>query len=127
MRLFKGSKLNFKELLVLDEPELRERFPAKTTIDNERYNELMLFLQRVHQQRSHPGFTLQYHYQEYRANASNPYSYTQFTTHYRAKYTREKSSMKLDHQAGVSKHRIKLEFWGAKPKIFQLRNIYNEF
>lgn len=100
MSLFKGSKLSFKELLKLDEIALREQFPTKTTIDNDRYNELMLYLQHVHQQRSHPGFTLQYHYQEYRTNVSNPYSYTQFTTHYGKKYTREKGSMKLDHKAG---------------------------
>ncbi len=100
MRLFKSSELSFKELLDLDGFALREQFPTKTTIDNERYNELMTYLEHVHQQRSHPGFTLQYHYQEYRANAAQPYSYTQFTIHYRAKYNRQKGSMKLDHKAG---------------------------
>lgn len=100
IKRFNSSDRPLLELLELDEPALREQFPVKTTIDNDRYNELMLYLQQVHQQQSHPGFTFQYHYQEYRSNSSNAYSYTQFMAHYHAKYAREKGSMKLDHKAG---------------------------
>lgn len=100
MKLFKGCDRSFSELLKLDEASLREQFPVKTTIDNERYNELMLYLEHTHRQCSHPGFTFQYHYQEYRSSSSNPYSYTQFMAHYNAKYAREKGSMKLEHKAG---------------------------
>lgn len=114
MKLFKGCGLPFSALLELDEASLREQFPVKTTIDNDRYNELMLYLQRVHQQRAHPGFTFQYHYQEYRANCTNPYSYTQFMTHYHAKYAREKGSMKLDHKAGQE---MFVDFTGKKLSV----------
>lgn len=100
LQLFKGSEYSLTELLKFDQQALSEQFSVKTTIDNERFNELMLYLQHVHQQRSHPGFTFQYHYQEYRSSSKEPYSYTQFMAHYRAKYAREKGSMKLDHKAG---------------------------
>jgi transposase len=114
IKLFKGSGYPFSELLALDEVSLREQFTAKTTIDNERYNDLMLYLEQVHQQRSHPGFTFQYHYQEYRSNSARPYSYTQFMAHYRTKYAREKGSMKLDHQAG---HEMFVDFTGKKLSV----------
>lgn len=100
MKLFKGCGRSFPELLKLDTASLREQFPVKTTIDNVRFNELMGYLEHTHKQRAHPGFTFLYHYQEYRSTSSNPYSYTQFMTHYHAKYAREKGSMKLDHKAG---------------------------
>lgn len=100
MKLFKGCDRPLSVLLELDEASLREQFPARTTIDNERYNELMLYLEHTHKQRPHPGFTFQYHYQEYRTRSSNPYSYTQFMAHYHAKYARQKGSMKLEHKAG---------------------------
>ena len=62
MKLFKGCDRPLSVLLELDEASLREQFPVRTTIDNERYNELMLYLAHTHKQRSHPGFTFQYHY-----------------------------------------------------------------
>ena len=41
MALFKASKLQYKELLSLDNHSLQELFPSSTTIDNDRYNELI--------------------------------------------------------------------------------------
>jgi len=114
LQLFKGSEYTLTELLTFDQAALSEQFSVKTTIDNERFNELMLYLQQVHQQRSHPGFTFQYHYQEYRSNSKEPYSYTQFMAHYRGKYAREKGSMKLDHQAGQE---MFVDFTGKKLSI----------
>ncbi|WP_416864671.1 MAG: IS21 family transposase [Imperialibacter sp.] len=114
LQLFKGSDRPLRALLQLDEACLREQFPVKTTIDNDRYNELMLYLQHVHQQCSHPGFTFLYHYQEYASACSSPYSYTQFMAHYRAKYAREKGSMKLNHQAG---HEMFVDYTGKKMTV----------
>jgi len=111
LQLFKGSEYTLEELLKFDQDTLREQFSVKTTIDNDRFNELMVYLEQTHQQRAHPGFTFQYHYQEYRANSKHPYSYTQFMAHYRAKYVREKGSMKLDHMAG---HEMFVDFTGKK-------------
>lgn len=111
LQLFQGSEYSLSELLKFDQSALREQFSVKTTIDNVRFNELMLYLEQVHQQRSHPGFTFQYHYQEYRANSTHPYSYTQFMAHYRAKYAREKGSMKLEHKAGQE---MFVDFTGKK-------------
>jgi len=100
MRQFKSSELDFKELLELDEGSLQELFPARTTIANPRYDELMRFFEQMHQERHHPGFTLQYHYYQYKQSAKHPYSYTQFAEHYKRKYKQPKGSMKLEHEAG---------------------------
>nr|WP_010925673.1 IS21 family transposase [Microscilla sp. PRE1]AAK62881.1 MS159, putative transposase [Microscilla sp. PRE1] len=114
LQLFNGSEYELSDLLTFDQAVLREQFSVKTTIDNDRFNELMVYLEHAHQQRSHPGFTFQYHYQEYRVNSSHPYSYTQFMAHYRAKYAREKGSMKLDHKAG---HEMFVDFTGKKLSV----------
>lgn len=114
LQLFEGSEYTLSELLDFDQATLREQFTVKTTIDNERFDELMRYLGHVHQQRAHPGFTFQYHYQEYSANSTHPYSYTQYMAHYRAKYAREKGSMKLDHKAG---HEVFVDFTGKKLSI----------
>ena len=100
IRLFKGSDYNFKELLAFDNESLEKLFPSHTTIDNPRYNELMLYFEGVNKARNHPGFTFLFHYQEYIDKAKHPYSYTQFMEHYRRKYAKIKGSMKLEHQAG---------------------------
>jgi len=65
MRLFKASDYSFKELLAFDNQALEVLFPSHTTIDNPRYEELMLYFQGVNKARNHPGFTFLYHYQEY--------------------------------------------------------------
>jgi transposase len=114
LQLFKGSEYTLSELLTFDHAALQEQFSVITTIDNDRYNELMLYMEQIHQQRSHPGFTFQYHYQEYVATSTQPYSYTQFMAHYRAKYAREKGSMKLDHKAGQE---MFVDFTGKKLSV----------
>lgn len=111
---FEGSEHSLEALLKLDEAALREQFSVRTTIDNTRFDELMTYLEHTHQQRSHPGFTFQYHYQEYRATSKTPYSYTQFMKHYRAKYARKKGSMKLDHKAGEE---MFVDFTGKKLSV----------
>ena len=100
MRLFASSGLPFKELLSLNEVDLRDLFPSSTTIVNERYKELMEYFDKVNHARNHPGFTFQYHYFEYRECVSKPYSYTQFMAHYNSKHSKIKGSVKLEHEAG---------------------------
>jgi len=100
MNLFIASNLPLQELLGLDEGCLKELFPLKTSINNDRYNELMKYFDRVNIARNYVGFTFLYHYQEYEENVANPYSYTQFMEHYNRKHRKEKGSMKLEHKAG---------------------------
>ena len=85
MALFKACDVPFDELLTLDEPSIRELFPSKTTIDNERFNRLMKYFEKVKLARNYPGFTFLYHYKEYEKSDSEPYSYTQFMEHYNRK------------------------------------------
>ena len=100
MRLFKGSDYTFKALLSFDNADLETLFPSHTTIDNPRYDELMLYFEGMNKARNHPGFTFLYHYGEYSQRAKQPYGYTQFLEHYRRKYAKIKGSMKLEHEAG---------------------------
>lgn len=114
MRLFKASEHSFKELLAFDNAKLTALFPVHTTIDNERYDELMRYFERVNKARNHPGFTFLYHYQEYVQTAQNPYSYTQFLEHYNRRYAKSKGSMKLEHEAGKE---LFIDFAGKKLHI----------
>jgi transposase len=100
MRLFGASDYTAKELLAFDNAALEKLFPSHTTIDNLRYEELMLYFVGVNKARNHPGFTFLYHYQEYVQQVKDPYGYTQFMEHYRRKYAKVKGSMKLEHDPG---------------------------
>lgn len=114
MRLFKASDYSYKELLGFDTAALEALFPSHTTIDNPRYNELMLYFEKVNQARNHPGFTFLYHYQEYVSQSNDPYSYTQFMEHYQRKYAQVKGSMKLEHDPGKE---LFIDFAGKKLHI----------
>jgi len=114
IKLFKASDYRPKELLIMEETRLRELFPSTTTINNDRYDELMHYFEKVNHARHHPGFTFQFHYMEYSAQAKNPYSYTQFMEHYNRKHKKVKGSMKLEHQAG---NELYIDFAGKKLEI----------
>lgn len=116
MRLFKGSDYSFKELLSFDNAGLEKLFPSHTTIDNERYDELMRYFEGMNKAVNHPGFTFLYHYQEYTQRAKQPYGYTQFMEHYRRKYSKTKGSMKLEHKAG---NEMFIDYAGKKLHIVE--------
>ncbi|SFW63904.1 Homeodomain-like domain-containing protein [Sinomicrobium oceani] len=65
IKLFKASKYTLEALLSFDQGALRAQFPAYTTIENDRYNALMLYFEGVNKARNHPGFTFLHHYREY--------------------------------------------------------------
>jgi transposase len=100
VKLFKACDYDMEELLKMDNATLRDLFPSHTTIVNERYNELMLHFEGVNKARNCTGFTFLYHYNVYKQQSQNPYSYTQYMEHYRRKYAKLKGSMKLEHEAG---------------------------
>ncbi len=100
IKQFKASDYSLKELLQMNTSRLKEIFTAYTTIDNQRYNHLMIYFDKVNHSRNYPGFTFQFHYHEYQKQVPDPYSYTQFMEHYKRKYAHIKGSMKLEHKAG---------------------------
>jgi len=114
IKLVKASDYSSKELLAADNHKLGELFTAHTTLVSDRYGELKTWFDKVNQQRIHPGFTFTYHYQEYKGQVKNPYSYTQFMEHYHRKYGKIKGSMKLEHEAGKE---IYIDFAGKKLHI----------
>lgn len=114
LKLIKACGHGFDELLAMENGKLQELFTAHTTIKNDRYNELMVYFDKVNQGRNHPGFTFQYHYNEYKQQAAKPYSYTQFLEHYKRKYAKIKGSMKLEHEAGKE---VYIDYAGKKLHI----------
>lgn len=114
MRLFKASDYRLRDLLDFDIERLQKLFPSHTTIDNERYSELMAYFEKVNAARNHPGFTFLHHYQEYRDQNREPYSYTQFMEHYWRRYAKIKGSMKLEHDPGKEMY---IDFAGKKLDI----------
>jgi transposase len=114
LRLFNASKYSKEELLAKNNEELLKLFPSHTTIKNPRYDELMRYFEKMNQQLDHPGFTFLFHYNEYRLQSKEPYSYTQFMEHYHRKFPKEKGSMKLEHKPG---HEVYIDFAGKKLQI----------
>ena len=111
---FKASDYGLKELLAMDNARLKELFTSHTTIDNSRFKELMDYFDKVNHARNHPGFTFQYHYNEYKQEVGKPYSYTQFMEHYRRKHAKIRGSMKLEHEAGKE---VYIDYTGKKLAI----------
>jgi transposase len=114
MKLFKADEHDLDELLQMSNAALQELFTAFTTIDNDRFNNLMLYFEKVNQGRNHPGFTFQFHYSEYKQLVAKPYSYTQFMEHYNRKHAKTKGSMKLEHEAGKE---VFIDYAGKKLHI----------
>ena len=114
IKLFKACDQGFEDLLKMDNTRLQELFTAHTTIKNARFEQLMLYFDKVNQSRNHPGFTFQYHYREYKQEADEPYSYTQFMEHYKRKHAKIRGSMKLEHEAGKE---VYIDYAGKKLHI----------
>jgi transposase len=114
MQRFTACDKSLKELLKLEDPDINELFSSKTTINNERYDQLIRYFDKVNLARNHKGFTFLYHYLEYESSVEKPYSYTQFMEHYNRKHNRQRGSMKLDHKSG---HNMMIDFAGKQLHI----------
>ncbi|MDF1547671.1 MAG: IS21 family transposase [Bacteroidales bacterium] len=114
LKLFTACEYDFDELLSMENGKLQELFTAHTTIKNDRFDKLVSYFDKVNQGRNHPGFTFQFHYHEYKEQAAQPYSYTQFLEHYKRKYAKLKGSMKLEHEAGKE---VYIDYAGKKLQI----------
>lgn len=109
-----ASDYGADEIISLPDGKLREIFPSRTTIKNDRFDALMRYFEQGKAARNHPGFTFLYHYEEYRKLVDEPYSYTQFMEHYHRRYARTAGSMKLEHLPG---HEVFIDFAGTKIEI----------
>jgi len=114
MQLFRACSRPLKELLDLDNDALASLFPSSTTIDNERYNKLMGYFEKVNRARNHPGFTLLYHHVEYLQEHPYGYGYTQFVEHYHRQFAKTRGSLKLEHDPGKE---VFIDFSGKKLHI----------
>jgi transposase len=109
-----ASDYDVDEILSLTNDKLRELFPSRTTIKNDRFDALMRYFEQGKASRNHPGFTFLHHYEEYRQLVDSPYSYTQFMEHFHRKYPATVGSMKLEHLPG---HEVFIDFAGTKIEV----------
>jgi predicted transcriptional regulator len=72
MQAFKASNYSLKELLACDNAILEALFTSHTTIDNQRFDQLTRYFERMNKAKNHPGFTFLYHYQEYVQQMKDP-------------------------------------------------------
>ncbi len=100
IRTIKACDYSCGQLLEMEDYDLYDLFPAHSSINAERYKELTEYFKQINQGLKEPGFTFLYHYEIYKNEVKDPYSYTQFMEHYHRKHAREKGSMKLEHEAG---------------------------
>lgn len=109
-----ASEYCVNDVLNFDNAKLREIFPSRTTIKNERFDALMRYFEQGKTARNHPGFTFLHHFEEYRLLVDDPYSYTQFMEHYHRRYARPSGSMKLEHLPG---YEVFIDFAGTKISV----------
>jgi transposase len=109
-----ASDYDVDEVLSFTDDKLREFFPSRTTIKNDRFDALMRYFEQGKAALNHPGFTFLHHYEEYRQLVDSPYSYTQFMEHYHRKYPTTTGSMKLEHLPG---HEVFIDFAGTKIEV----------
>ncbi len=114
MKLFQSCDHQMEELLQMEVCSLKELFPSHTTIVNQRYNDLMLYFEKMKHARNHPGFTFGYHHNEYKQQVQNPYGFTQFMEYFNRKHPKVKGSMKLEHKPG---NEMFIDFAGKKLHI----------
>jgi transposase len=114
IKLFEAGDHDLDTLLSMDNARLKELFTSHTTIKNERFEQLMHYFDKINEGRNHPGFTFQYHYDEYKREVKNPYGYTQFMEYYNRKHAKVRGSMKLEHEAGKEAY---IDYTGKKLHI----------
>ena len=118
LKLFKASRYTLDELLVLEDAKLAELFSSKTTIDNKHFSDLMEYFTQSQLDKSATGFTLDFHYQEYRSNVSKPYSYTQFVEHFNRRFKKIKPSLIQEHLPG---EKLMVDFAGKKLEYVDIK------
>lgn len=110
----KESSYTLEQLRGMEEASLKQLFVVPKQSDASRYEALMGYFEKMHEARKYPGFTFKHHYVEYKRMVDNPYGYTQFLNHYRAKYSVPKGSMKLSHSPG---EQLYIDFAGKRLSV----------
>lgn len=113
-RIFEAHKLDYDELLDLDDDALNDLFPQTTEIDGLRYKELAQYFSYFLKELKKPGCTLGQLWQEYIGKHPDGYKSSQFNHHFNQWRNKEKGSLRLDHKAG---EKIFFDFTGKKLQV----------
>lgn len=111
IHVFQSFKLNYDELLGLDDKSLFDLFPKESEIDNYRYYTLSQYFTYFTQELKRPGCTLYTLWEEYFRKHPDGYKHSQFNTHYNTWREKLNGSGKLEHIAGA---KLFVDFTGKK-------------
>jgi transposase len=106
-----ASDHSLAQLLLLDDNQLQELFPAPATTDTDLYEQLCGYFPTYQKELAKPGCTLLTLWQSYIGKHSDGYKYTQFVHHFRTWQNRQRVSGKLEHKAG---EKLYVDFCGKK-------------
>jgi len=114
VRLFRVSGLSYSDLLSLDEKSLNELFPARETLDKERYKVLSGYFTYFEKELKKPGCTREILWRDYLQKHRGGYGYSQFNEHINRWRDKIKASGKLTHRAG---DKVYVDYTGKKLHI----------
>ena len=114
VRIFRVSGLSYQELRLLDEKSLQEMFPAKETIDTQRYKTLSGYFSYFEEELKKPGCTRESLWREYLLKHSGGYGYSQFNEHINRWQKKVRGSGKLIHKFG---DKVYVDYTGKKLQI----------
>lgn len=109
----KTMDIDVNSLLKLDEPVLEAKFHAGNPAykDNDRYGYIKESLRYFEKELKRTGVTRRLLWEEYRANSSDGYGYTQFCFHLNQQLIAQNPSMVLQHMAA---EKLYIDFAGKK-------------
>lgn len=104
----------YAELQLLNDIQLKELFPSRTSSDSDRYEELAQYFSYFKQQLLLPGATREFLWKEYLQKHPEGYGYTQFNEHLNNWLGQTKASGKFTHKAG---DKLLVDYCGKKLQV----------
>lgn len=114
IRLFEAHKLDYKELLRMDEHSVQELFPSTSEIESYRYKQLVSYFPEFSRELKKPGCTLQTLWQDYLSKHPDGYKHSQFNYYFNLWRNKVKGSGKLEHKAG---EKLFVDYTGQKLRV----------
>lgn len=110
----KATGSSYTELQLLNDAQLKELFPCRSSSDSDRYEDLSQYFTYFKQQLHLPGATREALWKEYLNKHPEGYGYTQFNEHLNTWLGQTKASGKFIHKAGDN---LLVDYCGKKLQI----------
>lgn len=113
---FKGSGLSYTTITTMSDDELMRILQKKKKEKSEKYRALSDKFDYFTKELKKPGVTLELLWQEYKAQHSQGYSYSQFCYHFQVWRNSSSLTMHIDHKAG---EKMFVDYTGKKLTIYE--------